>query len=164
MFCARYLGAGGGGVRRACLSLVRKMVHYAPARLLHRISVRREPHTAALLTQLVAAVLDNQVSTLVLIQLLTSALDDRVRISRSLRPAPAVVHLCARRPSAYIPLPAPLARSLVSSALDDHVLSTRSLRPTLAWSSSSALDDRVRTSRSLRPIPAVVHFYSRPSE
>ncbi|KAL0831252.1 hypothetical protein ABMA28_002100 [Loxostege sticticalis] len=60
VFCARYLGAGGGGVRRACLSLVRKMVHYAPARLLHRISVRREPHTAALLTQLVAAVLDNQ--------------------------------------------------------------------------------------------------------
>ncbi|XP_028176150.1 E3 ubiquitin-protein ligase HECTD1 isoform X2 [Ostrinia furnacalis] len=60
VFCARYLGAGGGGVRRACLSLVRKMVHYAPARLLHRISVRREPHTAALITQLVAAVLDNQ--------------------------------------------------------------------------------------------------------
>ncbi|KAJ8730811.1 hypothetical protein PYW08_002224 [Mythimna loreyi] len=59
VFCARYLGAGGAGVRRACLSLVRKMVHYAPARLLRAISLRREPRAAALLTQLVAAVLDN---------------------------------------------------------------------------------------------------------
>ncbi|RVE51966.1 hypothetical protein evm_003432 [Chilo suppressalis] len=59
VFCARYLGAGAAGVRRACLSLVRKMVHYAPVRLLRRISARREPPTAALLTQLVAAVLDN---------------------------------------------------------------------------------------------------------
>lgn len=54
LFCARYVGAGGGGVRRACLSLVRKMVHYAPPRLL------RDAHPAALLTNLVAAVLDNQ--------------------------------------------------------------------------------------------------------
>ncbi|CAG9785575.1 unnamed protein product [Diatraea saccharalis] len=59
VFCARYLGAGAAGVRRACLSLVRKMVHYAPATLLRNISSRREPRTAALLTQLVAAVLDN---------------------------------------------------------------------------------------------------------
>ncbi|KOB78968.1 putative hect E3 ubiquitin ligase, partial [Operophtera brumata] len=35
------------------------MVHYAPARLLREMSCAREPHTAALLTQLVAAVLDN---------------------------------------------------------------------------------------------------------
>ncbi|XP_075974735.1 ubiquitin fusion-degradation 4-like isoform X4 [Anticarsia gemmatalis] len=56
VFSARYLGAGGAGVRRACLSLVRKMVHYAPARLLRHVSA---PHAAALLTQLVAAVLDN---------------------------------------------------------------------------------------------------------
>ncbi|XP_060803615.1 E3 ubiquitin-protein ligase HECTD1 [Amyelois transitella] len=55
LFCSRYLGAGGASVRRACLSLVRKMVHYAPSSLL-----RRAPHTTpALLTQLVAAVLDN---------------------------------------------------------------------------------------------------------
>nr|XP_049696410.1 E3 ubiquitin-protein ligase Ufd4 isoform X6 [Helicoverpa armigera] len=59
VFCARYLGAGGAGVRRACLSLVRKMVHYAPARLLRALSRRRDPPAAALLTQLVAAVLDN---------------------------------------------------------------------------------------------------------
>lgn len=59
VFCARYLGAGGAGVRRACLSLVRKMVHYAPARLLRTISSQQSPHTAALLTQLIAAVLDN---------------------------------------------------------------------------------------------------------
>ncbi|XP_026733333.1 E3 ubiquitin-protein ligase Ufd4 isoform X4 [Trichoplusia ni] len=59
VFCSRYLGAGGAGVRRACLSLVRKMVHYAPARLLRAISLRRDPPAAALLTQLVAAVLDN---------------------------------------------------------------------------------------------------------
>ncbi|XP_050562022.1 E3 ubiquitin-protein ligase Ufd4 isoform X2 [Spodoptera frugiperda] len=59
VFSARYLGAGGAGVRRACLSLVRKMVHYAPARLLRALSLRREPPAAALLTQLVAAVLDN---------------------------------------------------------------------------------------------------------
>lgn len=63
VFCARYLGAGGAGVRRACLSLVRKMVHYAPARLLRSISSQQSPHTAALLTQLIAAVLDNVVST-----------------------------------------------------------------------------------------------------
>ncbi|KAJ2942645.1 hypothetical protein O0L34_g2114 [Tuta absoluta] len=56
VFCARYLGAGGAGVRRACLSLVRKMVHYAPAPLLRAISTN---HTASLLTQLVAAVIDN---------------------------------------------------------------------------------------------------------
>ncbi|XP_026315369.1 E3 ubiquitin-protein ligase Ufd4 isoform X2 [Hyposmocoma kahamanoa] len=56
VFCARYLGAGGAGVRRACLSLVRKMVHYAPAPLLRALSTRG---TAALLTQLVAAVIDN---------------------------------------------------------------------------------------------------------
>ncbi|KAH9632321.1 hypothetical protein HF086_010246 [Spodoptera exigua] len=59
VFCARYLGAGGAGVRRACLSLVRKMVHYAPPRLLRALSLRRDPPAAALLTQLVAAVLDN---------------------------------------------------------------------------------------------------------
>lgn len=59
VFCARYLGAGGAGVRRACLSLVRKMVHYAPAPLLRTLSTRA---TAALLTQLVAAVIDNLVS------------------------------------------------------------------------------------------------------
>lgn len=63
-FCARYLGAGAAGVRRACLSLVRKMVHYAPARLLREMSCAREPHTAALLTQLVAAVLDNVVRSI----------------------------------------------------------------------------------------------------
>ncbi|XP_049867951.1 E3 ubiquitin-protein ligase Ufd4 isoform X3 [Pectinophora gossypiella] len=56
VFCARYLGAGGAGVRRACLSLVRKMVHYAPAPLLRHVSAA---HAAALLTQLVAAVIDN---------------------------------------------------------------------------------------------------------
>ncbi|KAJ8721521.1 hypothetical protein PYW07_002296 [Mythimna separata] len=59
VFCSRYLGAGGLGVRRACLSLVRKMVHYAPARLLRAISAQQQPRAAALLTQLVAAVLDN---------------------------------------------------------------------------------------------------------
>ncbi|KAJ0175593.1 hypothetical protein K1T71_008752 [Dendrolimus kikuchii] len=59
VFCARFLGAGGAGVRRACLSLVRKMVHYAPAKLLRQISAKREPPTASLLTQLIAAVLDN---------------------------------------------------------------------------------------------------------
>ncbi|XP_013177652.1 PREDICTED: E3 ubiquitin-protein ligase HECTD1 isoform X2 [Papilio xuthus] len=57
VFCARYLGAGGAGVRRACLSLVRKMVHYAPAKLLRDLST---PRAAALLTHLVANVLDNQ--------------------------------------------------------------------------------------------------------
>lgn len=62
-FCSRYLGAGAAGVRRACLSLVRKMVHYAPARLLRDMSRARSPNTAALLTQLVAAVLDNVVRT-----------------------------------------------------------------------------------------------------
>ncbi|XP_045534759.1 E3 ubiquitin-protein ligase HECTD1 isoform X2 [Papilio machaon] len=57
VFCARYLGAGGAGVRRACLSLVRKMVHYAPAKLLRDLST---PRAAALLTHLIANVLDNQ--------------------------------------------------------------------------------------------------------
>lgn len=59
MFCARYVGAGGAGVRRACLSLVRKMVHYAPAPRLRALS---SPRAAALLTRLVATVLDAQVS------------------------------------------------------------------------------------------------------
>lgn len=59
VFCARYLGAGGAGVRRACLSLVRKMVHYAPAALLRALSAPRAAH---LLTHLVANVLDNQVN------------------------------------------------------------------------------------------------------
>ncbi|XP_068632880.1 E3 ubiquitin-protein ligase Ufd4 isoform X2 [Battus philenor] len=54
VFCARYLGAGGAGVRRACLSLVRKMVHYAPSRTL------ATPRAPALLTHLIANVLDNQ--------------------------------------------------------------------------------------------------------
>ncbi|XP_072939169.1 E3 ubiquitin-protein ligase Ufd4 isoform X2 [Epargyreus clarus] len=57
VFCARYVGAGGAGVRRACLSLVRKMVHYAPAPRLRALS---RPPAAALLTRLVAQVLDNQ--------------------------------------------------------------------------------------------------------
>ncbi|CAH0714365.1 unnamed protein product, partial [Brenthis ino] len=57
VFCARYVGAGGAGVRRACLSLVRKMVHYAPAPLLRALSA---PRAAALLTRLVAQVLDTQ--------------------------------------------------------------------------------------------------------
>ncbi|XP_047984096.1 E3 ubiquitin-protein ligase Ufd4 [Leguminivora glycinivorella] len=55
VFCARYLGAGGASVRRACLSLVRKMVHYTPARLLRALPAA----TAASLTMLIAAVLDN---------------------------------------------------------------------------------------------------------
>lgn len=59
VFCARYVGAGGAGVRRACLSLVRKMVHYAPAPRLRALS---SPRAAALLTRLVATVLDAQVS------------------------------------------------------------------------------------------------------
>lgn len=59
MFCARYVGAGGAGVRRACLSLVRKMVHYAPAPRLRALS---SPRAAALLARLVAQVLDAQVS------------------------------------------------------------------------------------------------------
>ncbi|XP_050346752.1 E3 ubiquitin-protein ligase HECTD1 isoform X1 [Nymphalis io] len=57
VFCARYIGAGGAGVRRACLSLVRKMVHYAPAARLRALSA---PRAAALLTRLVAQVLDSQ--------------------------------------------------------------------------------------------------------
>ncbi|XP_041988693.1 E3 ubiquitin-protein ligase Ufd4 isoform X4 [Aricia agestis] len=57
VFCARYVGAGGAGVRRACLSLVRKMVHYAPAPRLRALST---PRTAALLTRLIAQVLDTQ--------------------------------------------------------------------------------------------------------
>ncbi|XP_069356468.1 E3 ubiquitin-protein ligase Ufd4 isoform X1 [Maniola hyperantus] len=57
VFCARYIGAGGAGVRRACLSLVRKMVHYAPAPRLRALST---PRVAALLTRLVAQVLDAQ--------------------------------------------------------------------------------------------------------
>ncbi|XP_073949307.1 LOW QUALITY PROTEIN: ubiquitin fusion-degradation 4-like [Choristoneura fumiferana] len=55
VFCARYLGAGSAGARRACLSLVRKMVHYTPARLLRAMPAA----TAAALTMLIAAVLDN---------------------------------------------------------------------------------------------------------
>ncbi|CAH2234913.1 jg4144 [Pararge aegeria aegeria] len=57
VFCARYIGAGAAGVRRACLSLVRKMVHYAPAPRLRALST---PRIAALLTRLVAQVLDTQ--------------------------------------------------------------------------------------------------------
>lgn len=59
VFCGRYLGSVVPGVRRACLSLVRKMVHYCPAPLLLNIS---EPQVAASLTQLVASVLDNEVN------------------------------------------------------------------------------------------------------
>ncbi|XP_061382939.1 E3 ubiquitin-protein ligase Ufd4 isoform X3 [Danaus plexippus] len=57
VFCARYIGAGGAGVRRACLSLVRKMVHYAPAARLRALST---PRSASLLTRLLAHVLDTQ--------------------------------------------------------------------------------------------------------
>ncbi|GBP81616.1 E3 ubiquitin-protein ligase HECTD1 [Eumeta japonica] len=59
VFCGRYLGSVAPGVRRACLSLVRKMVHYTPSRLLRSISTS---HTAHALTQLIAAVLDNLAS------------------------------------------------------------------------------------------------------
>ncbi|XP_045495051.1 E3 ubiquitin-protein ligase HECTD1 isoform X4 [Colias croceus] len=57
VFCSRYIAAGGAGVKRACLSLVRKMVHYAPAHRLRTISC---PRTASLLTRLIAQVLDTQ--------------------------------------------------------------------------------------------------------
>ncbi|CAK1540512.1 unnamed protein product [Leptosia nina] len=57
VFCSRYIGAGGAGVKRACLSLVRKMVHYAPAQRLRSLSV---PRTASLVTRLIARVLDTQ--------------------------------------------------------------------------------------------------------
>ncbi|XP_077299031.1 ubiquitin fusion-degradation 4-like isoform X2 [Arctopsyche grandis] len=57
VFCGRYLGSVVPGVKRACLSLVRKMVHYCPASLLVSLS---EPSAAASLTQLIASVLDNE--------------------------------------------------------------------------------------------------------
>lgn len=56
VFCGRYLGSASSSVRRACLSLIRKMVHYTPSDLLLRISTGQ---TGTLLTQLVATVLDN---------------------------------------------------------------------------------------------------------
>lgn len=62
VFCGRYLGSVVPGVKRACLSLVRKMVHYCPASLLISLS---EPQAAAALTQLVASVLDNEVMIIV---------------------------------------------------------------------------------------------------
>ncbi|XP_047508837.1 E3 ubiquitin-protein ligase HECTD1 isoform X4 [Pieris napi] len=57
VFCSRYIAAGGVGVKRACLSLVRKMVHYAPSQRLRTLST---PRTASLLTRLIARVLDTQ--------------------------------------------------------------------------------------------------------
>ncbi|CAG9113727.1 unnamed protein product [Plutella xylostella] len=58
VFCARYLASVSSSSKRACLSLVRKMVRYCPSSLLPRLPAR----AALALSQLLAAVLPNTVS------------------------------------------------------------------------------------------------------
>ncbi|KAG7306482.1 hypothetical protein JYU34_009118, partial [Plutella xylostella] len=78
VFCARYLASVSSSSKRACLSLVRKMVRYCPRSLLPRLPAR----AALALSQLLAAVLphtDDDDSQLIAIgiaeELLTKAPD-----------------------------------------------------------------------------------------